>query len=33
MNPAIYAHFDGDTIVLDELFELKPTMRLIVAVL
>ena len=33
MNPAIFAHFDGDTIILDEPFELKPNMRLIVTVL
>ena len=33
MNPAIFAHFNGDTIVLDEPFELKPNMRLIVTVL
>jgi len=33
MNPAIFAHFDGDTIVLDEPFELKPNMRLMVTVL
>jgi hypothetical protein len=24
MNPAIFAHFNGETIVLDEPFELKP---------
>ena len=33
MNPAIFAHFNGDTFVLDEPFELKPNMRLIVTVL
>ena len=33
MNPAIFAHFNGDTIVLDEPFELKTNMRLIVTVL
>ena len=33
MNPVIFAHFNGETIVLDEPFELKPNMRLIVTVL
>lgn len=33
MTPSIFAHFDGETIVLDEPFELKPNMKLIVTIL